>query len=258
MPCRQRRARQCVGVGSGVQRDRTGGLEPVPCVGNFGACPIRDAATQQRVRQQADAAWQAGSLRLTGATERHPPASTQPTLLSWVDSARVSCGGSREDMHTHGGAARRAVTNLAATEAACTGGVAAQHPESTQLVTPVTTMAREGTRSVTAVGTAEGPRAHRTRRVMEDSPVAAEERMHSQQTEAAAIHKQTSAPNIETEAVECGVESGESGGGHDGGRSGTAHGENVRGDEYRCGDGNKRRAGRKQQTVAKCTDSRGE
>ena len=111
-------------------------------------------------------------------------------------------------MHTHGGAARRAVTNLAATEAACTGGVAAQHPESTQLVTPVTTMAREGTRSVTAVGTAEGPRAHRTRRVMEDSPVpvAAEERMHSQQTEAAAIYKQTPAPKIETEAVECGVE----------------------------------------------------
>ena len=106
-------------------------------------------------------------------------------------------------MHTHDGAARRAVTNLAATEAACTGGVAAQHPESTQPVTPVTTMEREGTRSVTAVGMAEGPRAHRRRRVMENSPVAAEERMHSQQTETAAVHKQT---KIETEAVECGVE----------------------------------------------------
>ena len=85
--------------------ERAGWIEtPVACRGNFGACPIQSETARQHVRQQADIAWRAGSLHLTGALEKYPrTGGRQSTMSAWVDSANEALGGSDADLHTSAG-----------------------------------------------------------------------------------------------------------------------------------------------------------
>ena len=83
----------------GVDRD-TGGMQRelwrVP--------DIQSETARQQIRQQADAAWQAGSLHLTGAPEKYPrTGGRQSTMPAWVDSASEARGGSNVDLHTSAG-----------------------------------------------------------------------------------------------------------------------------------------------------------